>query len=328
MSVTPYEPSAFTTPVVNPAVGGAGAPVPYVSNSMYANAPTAMDVLNLVPGGNAQAQAQALADTLRRAAAWADRYCFGQDMAAKGASLAATQSVEAAQVRVVNGELRLICDYKPIISVTGVDIGPDMSSLSSVGASVAASIRIARRTIHVPVVGFVGRDGSAINPPYAPVGRYMAVWSYVNGYPHSALAASVVAGATTLTLQPTDGAAGLLGMIPNATQLRIVDGESTETITVKSVTGTTVTATTALRYAHTAPNAPDFLPVTALPAEVEQAVIFMTTALIKTRGDNAIVLDDLVEPKQVRKTAGDEWSDVDWAMQMLRPYRVRMKDAR
>lgn len=320
----PYAPVAFATPALNPAVGGAGVPVAYVSNSQYLTAPTSMDTNDLVPDGSDVDQMLSLADVLARASAWADRFCFGADPAAKGSSLAATVSVESAYQRVLGGELRLACDYKPIVSVVGVDVGFDPSSVQTIGATGAASLRFGRRTIYVP-----GSSLAAYEPrsPFGPIAsRVYAVWSYVNGYPHTTLAAPAAAAATTITVAATDGGSTVLGVLPG-TRLSIVDGSNTETVTVTAVNGTTLTVT-ALANAHTPPDAPDFIPVTAMPADVTQAVIFLATALIKTRGDNSLVLDELTEPRTVRRVDGDELSDVTFAKELLAPYRVRVKAGR
>lgn len=312
----PYTPTPFPAPALNPAIGGAGIPVTYVSNSQFTFAPTAMDTANLVPGGGLAQQAQALADVLSRASAWADRYCFGSDPAAKGASLAATVTVQAGMVAYRSNYLRLVCDYKPLISVTGVDVGPDASSARTIGAA-AAQIWFGRRTIYVPSTVIAPRT-----VPTAGLPVY-AAWSYVSGYPHTTLAAPASVGDATITVTPSDGSAGVLGVFPG-TQLRIIDGAESETVTVTNVAGTTLTVSP-LTNAHQLPAKPDFLPVTALPANVTQAVILLATALIKTRGDNSMVLASLTEPSEVKDSTGDEFTDVTVAKELLAPYRIRIK---
>lgn len=317
----PYTPTAFAAPILNPAVGGAGVPVAYVSNSQFKFAPTALDTANLVPGGTLAQQEQSLADVLARASAWADRYCFGTDPAAKGASLAATMSVQSAAVRAHGGYLKLVCDYKPILSVIGIDVGIDASSVQSVGASAASRLMFGRRTIYVPASAMVPPAGTL---PGMPASTYV-VWSYVAGYPHTSLAGSALAGGTAITVAPTDGASGVLGIFPG-TQLHIVDGANTETVTVTNVAGTVLTVSP-LAFTHTAPAAPDFLPVTTLPAEVVQAVMLLASVLIKARGDNSLVLASLTEPNAVQQSAGDEFTDLSLARRMLAPYRIRIKSA-
>lgn len=331
--VVPYTPTTFATPVVNPAVGGSGAnPLPYLSVSQYQFAPTAMDTTTLVPGGPGPTQTQALADTIRRASRWADRMCFGADPAAKGASLAASLSVESCYTAVKAGELRLVCDYRPIVEVLGIDVGPDPSQVASIGASASATVRIARRVVTVPYgVGFVsGRPGdTSLLYPTRWAGKLYAVWSYVNGYPHTKLAAAVTAGATSCTVAATNGSGGLWGVFPG-TELTVYDGDLTETVTVTEVTAGSTTATvttTAFANAHSVPSAPDFLPVTALPADVQQAVISLTTMLIKTRGARALVMPQMpgAQPRRQDFAQAGALEDWDIAQRLLTPYMVRVK---
>lgn len=338
MAISPYSPTLLSAPIVNPAIGGAGTPYPYVTVSQYNYAPTAIDTTQLVPGGVGGDQSQALADTLRRASGWADRICFGADAAAKGASLCATLSVESDYVDVVRGELRLVCDYKPIISVTGIDIGPFMGALNTVGSAVASTVRIGRRTIYVPLQGYIFKNGQPSNSstPAYPWAKIAAVWSYVNGYPHTQLAASVAGGASSLTVMPTDGVSGLLGIINNTTQLTIVDGAATERITVASLGSTTIGGVTypvintvqPLLYEHALPLVPDAINVTAIPQDAMLAIIYLTTALIKTQGDNSLVLEERGEPRTMQKVAGDEFEDVNIAKGLLKPFMVRNKAPR
>src|ERR1039458_6666396 len=99
----PYAPPLFAQPVINPSIGGFGRPVPYISPSEWQNAPTGLGVSNMVEGGDDAAQMRSLVDTIRAACGRADRYCFGPDPSAKGASLCATSSVEQAFVKPLQG---------------------------------------------------------------------------------------------------------------------------------------------------------------------------------------------------------------------------------
>ena len=323
----PYSPTPFAQAIFNPAIGGSGTPYPYLSVSEYQYAPTAVDVTGLYPQGSPEDQEQSLFNTIQRASSAADQYVFGADPAAKGASLCATLSVESAFVPIVRGELRLVCDYKPIIQVNGIDIGPTMAALNSVGPTIASSVRIGRRTVYVPLFPYAVRPNDTGNPnPYVGrSGNYMAVWSYVNGYPHTELVGSITAGTRTCNVLATDGGTGLFGIIPNQTQMTLVDGSYTERFTVASVSGTTLTSTTNFTYNHTAPTAPDFIPVTTLPSAVSLAVIFLTTAIIKTEGDAALVLNEMNEPKTKEAEVGGMSTDVLMAKELLHPFKVNTK---
>ncbi len=340
MSIGPYTPAPFAQPIVNPAVGSIGAPaLPYLSNSQYLFAPTAVDAAHLVPGGSPPQQAQALADTLRRASAWADNICFGTDPATKGASLAASLAVQSGQVRIRQGLLRLVCDYKPVLEVVGIDIGFDPSNTTSVGAATAAMARIGRRSITVPLAGSaVSRSGdSPLLPPTAGMASSVyAVWSYVSGYPHTELVASIAAGATTATVAATDGAGGLWGVYPASgafpgTQLTVADGASTESVYVQAIApgaATCVLTTSPFASAHTLAAPPDFLAVSAVPPDVTQAAISLTTMLIKTRGARALVMPSLGGVPQASRQAfaqAGALEDWDIAAKLLAPYRVHSK---
>lgn len=299
----PYTPTPLSVPIINPAVGSSGAPpLPYISNTQYQFAPTAMDTNSLKPGGTPEESQQSLADVIRRASRWADSICFGADPSSKGVSLAASLSVESVRTRIKAGELRLICDYRPILEVVGIDIGIDPSNVATIGPTMAGQTVIKRRTIVVPfgTNRVFGRQGDS--PGWVPTGLgsggVYAVWSYVNGYPHTALAASVTEGATTCVVRSTDGLGGVWGLYPASgafpgSGLTIINGGLTETVFVQSVApngNTTTLTTTPFANAHDLPDSPDFLPATTIPEDVQQAVISLTTMLIKTRGIRALIM--------------------------------------
>lgn len=335
MSV-PYSPTQFTVPVpVNPTYGGVlGDVIPYLSPSAYRSEPTSMSTNDLIPSSqttqsNAAAQEQALVDTLRRSSEWVDRICFGAVASSKRTGLRASINVEVDQVPVIRGWLKLYCDIKPIAEVRGVDVGLVMGSLSSVGQSVASAIRIGRRTIYVPYsipiesFGTSFRNYAEVEPP----NKLTVVWSYVGGFPHTSLAANITHGTNTATLTPTDGATGLLAVYPG-TSLEIVDGVATEYFVVQSVAGNVVTSTTNFINDHAVPTGPDFIAVTAVPPGVRLACTFLSTALLKTRGDGSIALENITSPKAIQKVAGDVWVDIHLAREILKPYMSRVKKPR
>jgi hypothetical protein len=340
--VVPYFPTPFATPVISPAVGGAGLPpLPYLSNSQYIFAPTAVDAQHLYPGGTPAQVAQSLADTVNRASRWADSICFGSAPSASGASLAASLSVEQARLRPKQGELRLVCDYRPILEVVGVDIGLTPDTVSSIGAS-SATIQINRQTIVVPwtFLPVTGRPNASApaNSVMFPLGTVYVVWAYVSGYPHTMLTANVTSGATSCEVAATNGNGGLWGVFPASgsfpgTALTVKDGGNTETVYVQGITTgstTTTLTTTPFRNSHTVPAPPDFIPVTAIPADVEQAVISLTSVIVKVRGSRAQVMPQLPgtmatpRQRQVFAQAG-ALEDYTMAVSLLAPYRVRSK---
>ncbi len=296
-----------------------------------------------MPGALPGQSAQSLADTLRRASRWCDDICFGEDPAGKGASLAASLSVESAQIRIKGGQLRLICDYRPIVQVVGIAVGSGMSSLAALDPSSASLLTIGRRTIYIPYGSslLVSRTGDtpSILPGSSYAGAVYAVWSYVNGYPHTKLTASVAADATSCVVSSTDGAGGLWGVFPASgafpgTDLTIIDQGNTERVFVQSIapntpsTGQTTLTTTPFTYAHTPPPAPDFIPVSGVPEDVHQAVISIATALIKVRGTRAQVMSTTPggKPSKSALAQAGALEDFEIAERILsNGYRVRVK---
>ena len=330
----PYMPVVFSTPVTNPSVGSQGTPpIPYLSGSQFNFAPTATDGNNLIATGNfPSAKPQVLADVIRRASRWVDTHCFGADATTNGASLAASLSVESVNVRVKNGGLRLVCDYRPIVQVVGVDIGPTPGNVQSIGPQLASAISIGRRTIYVPLYGIPVRPGDVGSPVISVASGWStyAVWSYVYGYPHTALAASVEQGATSCVVRATNGQGGVWGLFPGLTSLLISDGEYTETVQVTGITPGSSTATldtSIFANAHTLPTAPDFIPASGMPDDITQAAISLTTVLIKARGSMAQVMPTSPGGQPNRQALAQAGALGDWnnAQRLLKPYRIRSK---
>lgn len=332
MSV-PYSPTAFSLPAINPTYGGVlGDLVPYVSPTGFRSVPTSMATDDLIPSSssapaNAAAQEQAFYDVLHRSSEWVDRICFGAVSTSKRTGLRASINVEVDQVPVIRGWLKLYCDVKPIAEVRGVDIGIVMAALSSIGPTLAAGIRIGRRTIYVPyTVPYFSssfRNYAEVQPP----DKLTVVWSYVGGFPHTQLQAECPAGQNQITLSPTDGATGLLAVYPG-TAMEIVDGPLTEHFVVQSIANNVITATANFANDHVVPQGPDFVAVTAVPPGVRLASIYLAIVLLKTRGDSGISLHEISEPSRLQETAGDLWRDIKFARDLLKPYMSRVKKPR
>ncbi len=285
-----FVPTPFTTPVVTPnaVAGDAFRRIPYISVSEYRFAPTAMNTTDLVPGSSNPADSDAsLAEVVLRASAWVDEICFHRG----NGTLAASVTTESDWITVKpDGSLSLICNFKPILEVVGVGLGPSPSQASNIDSAVAADISIGNKVIYLP--GSWNWSG-----PYPSFGGYPAyngrayvVWQYVNGYPHMSLAANVAQGATSIQVTPAVAASFPSGVYAN-TSLTIRDGASTETVQVASTpTSNTLELLSGTQFAHTVPASPDALLISALPWQVEQAAISLATCLIKVRGSRAQVM--------------------------------------
>lgn len=326
----PYFPPVLATPIVNPRVGGFIRPNPYLSISQYRYAPTAMDVSQMVPQGSElyeiteQDQEQSLYDVIRRASGWMDRFLFGAAESAKGASLCASQVVGDGWFKpMANGCFNLQCDYDPIISLDGCAVGGSPSKAAGISAQVAAEVTFGRMTIFLPVwaMGSVLTPNSYFGaPPARADGKSYAVWAYTAGFPHMQLAEACAEGDTLIVVKPTGPSNTVTGLLPGM-PLSIEDFSWSEDNVVESVVGTTVNLAFPLENPHTVPDAPDFTPVTCLPGDVIQAAIFLTTALIKTRGDLSLELGGIEEAKQTMPQADAVTQDVAYALNLLEPFR-------
>lgn len=318
-----FVPEPFTTPAISPDTATLFRRTPYISPSEYKQTPTAVGVGNLVPGGSAAEQLAALAAVISRASDWVDTFCFHK---ADG-TLAASPSSESGWVRVKSdGSLKLICNYKPVLEVDALALGSGPNSMSNIGQEVAEELTISGQIIQLAQANPV-RGITTVFPGVRTVdGKVYAVWVYVNGFPHTSLAATADDGDKEIKVAPSvPGGSTVYGIYPG-TQLTIHDGELTEVIVVSSVEGLTLKLASGLLYEHTLPSVPNTTRVSAVPWVVEQATISYVSSLIKMRGSRAMVIPQspaksASAPKQAEGQAGGS-QDRQEAERMLRPFVV------
>lgn len=317
----PFAPTPFATPVVSASAGAITQHAPLIGCSEYRFAPTAVGTGDLVPGSTnpASDSLAALAQVIARASVWADQTCFH----GRG-TLAAMVRQESGWVKVKDsGIIPLVSSVAPVSMVLGVALGPSPGNLTSIQSPASEQIWVEGQVIWLPNFGSWGPV--TVFPTIATQGSgIFAVWDYVGGFPHASLAQDAPAGATTLTLAPADPASTMLAGFLTGTALTIRDGASTERVVVSSVAGTTITLASPTLYAHTVPAAPDTIMVSALPDAVEQAVISITSVLIKTRGTRAQILPAVpgrAANRQALAQAG-ALEDYELARRLLQPYIV------
>jgi hypothetical protein len=188
--------------------------------------------------------------------------------------------------------------------------------LPSLLASVDVStLWIESQSVVFPIQGF----STAFSGPIQFSGNYSISQeqfisiTYVNGYANTLLSASVAASVSTLPV--TD----LAGFTPNH-QFAIYDGASTEILTVASSFVATSGAgnlplTSAIAYSHA-----KGISVSALPPAVKQAAIFVTSAILKARGNAALVMQTLT-PATIQSSNPSAAGDLMEAWDILKPYR-------
>jgi hypothetical protein len=279
---------------------------PYLTLTEYKNAPTAIDYDNLVVGGNAAAQDAELTNVIARASSWVDTYC--------NQILGATSENEQQRTRVKNdGTIRFHPRYAPIIALTALSYGSDPNNLTTVTDCSVCWVEDAQIIFPYSRLSTTWSSqgplqfGFPSNPSVETFLRY----TYVNGYANT-LINTATAAATSLTV--TDGTGVVAGQM-----LKIYDGVNSENVTVASTYtfgSTTVPLTSALAYSHATG-----ISISSLPPAVKEAAILATTAFLKVRGDNSLVMAVTTRPSAAPSDAQNIKGDLGLAMELLKPFR-------
>jgi hypothetical protein len=262
---------------------------PYITAAEFTEAGTGVDVGQLVPNGTSQANAAALTRAITRASAWADNLV--------NKVLGATLDTQAGYYRVRDGILRVPVNYAPVIEVVSVSTGDRSWSLTPMSSLTQVGIR-SPKVVEIGSTCWSGR-------------RYVSV-TYVNGWTCTTLAGSGTAGDTTVTL------AANLGVYPGLV-LTVDDGANTEVVQVASSytpgAAGPVPIASPLAFPHAVGVA-----ASAMPQDIKQAVILLTAAVIKTRGNEALVMASLSSEPTMTSTQAGGSQDVAMAKALLQQY--------
>jgi hypothetical protein len=263
-------------------------PSQYLTVAELVNAPLGLALRTVPPAGatgpggvTGQQTYAELTNIIRRASALADVYCqqvlgATSDSEEKwtGGGLAGVDS---------NGYLWVHTDYWPVLSVSAFQYGAPSAGGTVWTAAPLADLILFRERVVYPSA-------------FAQRGMPLRVqYTYLNGWPNALLTTAVSAAATSLPV------ADATGMVAGG-KLTIYDEGNTELVTIAaswaSVTGPAGVALAAgTQFAHTPlyrgappPAQPYDISVSALPADVKQAVLLICKELIETRGANALVM--------------------------------------
>lgn len=226
---------------------------------------------------------------------------------------------------------RIILSRWPVLEITGVQTCPN-----SVWPRQWTSLPAGYFEPESPPIGIYGSiapGGSAqggqaaiiapgyINWNYGRNGWAIQV-TYINGYPHTEISATVAAGSTTVAVNDTTGWAisnyygtytGATGTIKDSGQQEAVHVTATS---VASGPGT-LTLSTPLTYPHEAGTL-----ITTLPDSIEQACILFATAEALTRGATSTTIHDIGGHSQ--GTGGDVIGLTTEAELLCHPFRRTM----
>lgn len=278
---------------------------PYLTIQEWKDAPTGVDPTNLIIGSTQTGQDAQLAAVILRASSYANLIC--------GQMLAATTDTEVGRI-IINrrGEIIVHPYCWPILEVKQVQAGPAGGGQSSLTTLDLSTIWIDRQYFVVaPGVNFTTNVGPLQFSASAYNTRLDCTWTYVNGYPVTTLSAQATSGQATIQVADTTG-------IYAGTELQIYDDTvGNESVVVAATpTTSTVTLTANLAFTHASG-----LPVSSLPPAIKQAVILLTSALIRTRGNESIVMNTIAgPPNRVRSSPESFDANVAVAKELLQPF--------
>ena len=276
----------------------------YLTVEEYINAPTSIDIDNLVINGNAAAQRAELRNVILRASSYMDEY-FNQN-------LVASQNVETQRVRMTpQGYISLHPFHNPIISLETFSYGVNPNQLYSFDCSQAW---FEDQQIIIPMPQLLN-DWTSQGPlqfGLPPVGgQIFAKYTYVAGFVNTGII-SAVAGESTIVVRNHEGI--LAGQM-----LRIYDGYKSETIYVADTYvygSTTIPLVTPLVYDHAVGIA-----IGNLPNAIKEACILITTAFLKARGDGSMTMGITPRPSGNVRGAERYGKEIALALDMVDKYR-------
>jgi hypothetical protein len=280
---------------------------PYLTLDEFKNAPTAIDIDNLVFNStDPDVQDSELTNVITRASSWIDTYC--------NQILSATTETEQQRTRVrPDGTLRWHPNNAPIIAVTAISYGVDPNNLAVCQDPSVCWLEAQQVIFPYSTIGlsYSSQGPLGLGFPSTPQQEVFLRYTYVNGYVNTVIVSATAAASSLTVINATGITAGQ--------QLKIYDGMNSENVTVASTYtfgSLTVPLVSPLVYSHSAN-----VSISALPAAIKEAAILVTTAMLKVRGDNAMVMAVTSAPSVIAPEAQHIGSDMDLAMNLLKPYR-------
>jgi hypothetical protein len=278
----------------------------YLTVAEFKNAPTSLDINNLVSGGNQAAQDAELANVILRASSYMDEY-LNQNLVAK-------RNTETQRVRINSqGYVALHPNNNPIIALESFLYGASPNNLQTL--TDPSQCWFEPQQVLVPLSQMSATYSSAGPLSFgatSPRQQLFTQYTYVAGYVNTTIA-TATAAATSLTV-----ASGLGIMAGN--QLRIYDGANSELVTVASTYtygSTTVPLTSALVSTHATGVA-----IGNLPNAIKQAAILVTSAFIRIRGDKSNTMQITTRAQGSEITGATRFgNELQLALDMVNLYR-------
>ena len=282
--------------VISPLVTTYATRTPYITVAEFLATPTALEVEDLIPGAEEEAQTQALTDAISRASSWVDRICHQ--------ILACTVDIQPGRYRIDRrGFVRVPLKYNPVLEVSAVSVGLRASQM--VALTDLSDVELYEYSVEVPVLPAQLPSGYG---GYNVGDKLITNITYVNGWVNTLVSGSTGSGSSTLPVTST------LGIYPG-TSFTVYDGINTEPLVASSsyVPGTSPIALAGVtQFAHN-----QGVSVSNLPPGAKAATVLLAATLIQTRGNDALVLDTTDTPKKVEGETVANATDIDIAIELL-----------
>lgn len=300
----------MVTPAANVGVTSSPRMTPYLSvDMMKAHRRRGVELDNLVPRGMPVEQDTALAEIIESASVWIDNTIL--------MTLAATYDTVLDQASPDRyGYIKIHPRYRPVVSLTDFWSGAAPNML--VQASDLSGAAVQPDRISMPISGAISwmsdQGPLQFGPAAAPDQQMWVKYTYVNGYPVTALTAPVTQGDVLLHVADTTG------IIPGATWLTVYALQNRMRFLAGAVSTPSGPGTVACPAAtHGIPTTGYSPPmVSALPADVVEAAVLVVRAMVKETGGAS------TRPAASRRgnaddeaTAGDDYAEAE---AFLHPY--------
>lgn len=290
--------------------------IPYISNDQFKyHRRRGVQVDKLVPGGTPDDQDAALAEYIESGSAWIDNLL--------PSTLGATVDTVIDQYNVDRrGYIHIHPRYRPAIALTAVAVGPSPTSLAAYTDLSGCMVQPNRLTIPTTPFALTTSQGPIqFGSVSAPMDQAWCQYSLHNGFPVTWLTAPAVQGATSLSVADTTG------IVAGQTVLTIYDLQRRARFTAGTVstaaplvgTGPGTVACNPLPWAiPNSGNYPTY--VSALPADVIEAVVLAVRAMIKeTGGGNPGTSSRSAQQASGQPNSGDDYAEAE---AMMHPYGV------
>ena len=280
--------------------------IPYLTLEEYKSAPTAIDLDNLVFNSqDPEVQDAELSNVIARASSWADTYC--------NQVLGATTETEQQRSRMsTDGSIRFHPRFSPIVALTNFNYGYP-TNMASLGDCSIAWIEDQQVIIPNATLGNWTSQGPLSFGSYygGPSNQVFLNYTYVAGYTNTTITSAVQYVPQIIVEDATGIVAGQI--------LTIYDGMNTENVTVNATYvfgSTTVPLNNPLVSSHVPGTS-----VSALPPAIKEAVILITTAFLKVRGDSSMTMGVTTMPSTSIPGAEKYGDELMLASRLLSSYR-------